>query len=346
MQRRAFGLAMAGLAVLSALGDEARAGKPAPGTAARPPRLRKGARVAVIAPASATFERLELEYAGDVLRALGLEPRFGEHTAHRYGYLAGEDAQRAADVNGAFGDASIEAVFALRGGWGSGRMLPLLDYPLIARNPKLLIGYSDITALLLAVQAKCGLTGVHGPNLLSDWNPYVVDLLRRLLFEGERVEYRPWKPETDSLATMQGRIQTLVPGVAEGRLVGGNLTVLATLVGTPYLPDLRGCLLFLEDVHEAVYRIDRALMQLRLAGLLEQVAGIVFGGFSDVPPDPGYGSFTLDEVLEQHCRAVNKPAFLGAAFGHVAQNSPLPLGVRARMDAASGVVRLLEPAVS
>jgi muramoyltetrapeptide carboxypeptidase len=300
----------------------------------------------VVAPASATFERIELEYAGDVLRALELEPRFGEHTARRFGYLAGEDAQRAEDFNRAFGDRSIDAVFALRGGWGSGRMLPLIDFPLIARNPKLLFGYSDITALLLAVQARCGLTGIHGPNLLSDWNPFVVDLLKRLVFDAEAVEYRAFRPQTDSLASMEGRIQTLVPGVAEGRLVGGNLTVLAALVGTPYMPDLRGCLLFLEDVHEAIYRLDRAMTQLRLAGLLEQVAGIVFGGFSDIPREDGFGGFTLTEMLEQHCRAVKKPAYLGAAFGHVAHNSPIPLGVRARMDADAGVLRLLEPAVS
>jgi muramoyltetrapeptide carboxypeptidase len=225
-------------------------------------------------------------------------------------------------------------VFALRGGWGSGRLLPLLDYAAIARTPKLTLGYSDITALLLALNARSGLVGVHGPNLLSDWNPFVVEVLRELLFEGKRVEYRPHRPETDSLATLEGRIQTLVPGVAEGELVGGNLTVFSSLIGTPYLPDMRGKLLFLEDVHEAVYRIDRAMTQLRLAGILDQVSGVVFG------------EFTLGEVLEQHCRAAGKPAFLGAAFGHVPENSAIPVGVRARMDAVAGVVSLLEPVVS
>ena len=127
---------------------------------------------------------------------------------------------------------------------------------------------------------------------------------------------------------------------------GFEFSVLASLVGTPYLPDLRGCILFLEDVHEQVYRIDRALTQLRLAGLLEQVNGIVFGEFRDIPPENGFGEFALYELLGQHCRAVGRPAFLGAAFGHVANNSPLPLGVPAEMDAEAGTLRLLEAAVS
>ncbi len=309
-------------------------------------RLRKGDVVCVVAPASVTFEKIEIEYAADVLRALGLEPRFGANVSTRFGYLAGEDAARASDINAAFADPSVAAVFALRGGWGSGRLLPLLDYSAIARTPKLVLGYSDITALLLALNARAGLVGVHGPNLLSDWNPFVVEILRALIFEGKRIEYRPRRPETDSLATLEGRIQTLVPGVAEGELVGGNLTVFSSLVGTPYLPDMRGKLLFLEDVHEAVYRTDRAMTQLRLAGILDQVSGVVFGEFKDIPPENGYGEFTLGEVLEQHCRAAGKPAFLGAAFGHVPENSAIPVGVRARMDASTGVVSLLEPVVS
>ncbi len=309
-------------------------------------RLRKGDVVGVVAPASVTYETIEIDYAGDVIRALGLEPRFGANVSKRFGYLAGEDEARAADINAAFADPGITAVFALRGGWGSGRLLPKLDYAAIARTPKLLLGYSDITALLLALYARSGVIGVHGPNLLSDWNPFVVEVLRDLLFEGKRVEYLPHKPETHSLATMEGRIQTLVPGTAEGELLGGNLTVLSSLVGTPYLPDMRGKLLFLEDVHEAVYRIDRAMTQLRLAGVLAQVSGLIFGEFKDIPPENGYGAFTLAEVLEQHCRAVGKPAFLGAAFGHVSRNSAIPVGITARMDATSGSIKLLEPVVA
>jgi muramoyltetrapeptide carboxypeptidase len=337
-------LVLAGAFGLAAAAVQPRA--MARATTPRYRRLRKGDVVAVVAPASVTYEKIELDYAGDVLRALGLEPRFGANVAKRFGYLAGEDGARAADINAAFADPAVAAVFALRGGWGSGRLLPLLDYAAIARTPKLTLGYSDITALLLALNARSGLVGVHGPNLLSDWNPFVVEVLRELLFEGKRVEYRPHRPETDSLATLEGRIQTLVPGVAEGELVGGNLTVFSSLVGTPYLPDMRGKLLFLEDVHEAVYRIDRAMTQLRLAGILDQVSGVVFGEFKDIPPENGYGEFTLGEVLEQHCRAAGKPAFLGAAFGHVPENSAIPVGVRARMDAVAGVVSLLEPVVS
>lgn len=333
------------LLVASALAAAAPALAFARSARALPRRLAPGDTVMVVAPAGVTYERIELEYAGDVLRALDLEPRFAPNVGSRFGYLAGEDAARAEGITQAFLDDSVAAVFALRGGWGTGRLLPLLDYRAIARHPKILLGYSDITALLLALRARCGFVGIHGPNLLSDWNPHVVGLLRRLLFAGERVEYHPVKPETSSLASMEGRIQTLVPGRASGELVGGNLTVLASLVGTPYLPDLRGALLFLEDVHEPVYRIDRALTQLRLAGLLDRVNGIVFGAFSKIPPESGYGDFALYEVLEQHSRAAGKPAFLGAAFGHIPANSPLPLGVRAEMDAESGRLALLEAAV-
>jgi muramoyltetrapeptide carboxypeptidase len=342
MRRREFGIGALALAAGTTLGARAVVAT----ESRRPRRLRKGDTVMVVAPASVSYEPLELEYAGDILRALGLEPRFGEHVRERFGYLAGEDAKRAADINRAFTDRAVDAVFALRGGWGSGRLLPHLDYAAIARAPKLLLGYSDITALLLALHQRSQLIGVHGPNLLSDWNPFVVDVLRRLLFEGEQLEYRPYRPKTDSLTTMEGRIQTLVPGRAEGVLVGGNLTVLASLVGTPYLPSMDGCLLFLEDVHEAVYRTDRSLTQLALAGILERVNGVIFGSFSDIPPQDGYGAFALYEILEQHCRAAGKPAFLGASFGHTRHNAPLPVGVRAAMDADTGIVRLLEPAVS
>ena len=342
-RRELFGAAcVLGSASLLAHAQKASAAAPDP---LKPQRLRKGDAVTVVAPARVGYERIELEYAGDILRALGLEPRFGGNIGKRFGYLAGLDAERAHDINQAFADPAIKGVFAMRGGWGSGRLLPLLDYRAMTDNPKILLGYSDITALLLAAYRRSGLVGVHGPNILSDWNPFVVDLLQRLLFEGEEIEYRPQRPQTDSLATLEGRIQTLVPGSARGRLIGGNLTVLAALVGTPYLPQLDGCLLFLEDVHEPVYRIDRALTQLRLAGLLERANGIIFGAFRDIPLETGYGDFALYEVLEQHCQAVGKPAFLGASFGHLAQNSPLPLGVEARMDAASGVIRLLEAAV-
>ena len=205
----------------------------------RPRRLKAGDRVGLVAPASANFQSVDIEIAQEVARAFSLEPRLGAHVRDRHGYLAGRDEDRAADVNGFFADASVSALFAIRGGWGCARVLPLIDWDLVRRNPKVVTGYSDITALHCALHAKTGLVSFHAPTLLSGWPPFSVENFRRVVFEGEAVTMANPPGDEERLVQRENRTRTITPGTARGRLLGGNLTVLTALMGSPYLPGLR-----------------------------------------------------------------------------------------------------------
>ncbi len=318
----------------------------APPALLKPPRLRPGDTIGLCCPAAPAYNRETVQVAIESLQALGFKTKLSTHFYDRYGYLAGSDAHRAADLNAHFADPAVHAVLAMHGGWGCARLLPLIDYDQIRRTPKILLGYSDITALLLAINAKTGLVTMHGPEGAATWNTFTVDWFRRVLLLGEAVTLRNPIAPGDNLTQKTDRITTLRPGTARGLLLGGNLTVLSHLVGTPYLPDWRGSILFLEDVHESVYRVDRMLMHLKLAGILEQVAGVVFGKCTQCEPDSGgYGSLTLDEVLREYILPLNVPAFSGAMIGHIADKFTVPVGLMAEMDATTGTIRLLEPAV-
>ena len=313
----------------------------------KPPRLRPGDTVGLVEPAGFTDDSFDLDLVMETVRAMGLVPKPAPHLMARYGYLAGDDKARAADVNGMFADDGVRAVFAVRGGWGCARILPLLDYKTIRANPKLLIGYSDITALHMALAARAGFPTIHGPNAASAWGKLSWDSFRALAFEGATPHYRNPEASEDRLVQRRWRSNVIRPGKATGRLLGGNLTVLAALVGTPYLPSFDGAILFLEDIDEAEYRIDRMLTQLKLAGVLGKIAGVVFGQCTDCRASgPSYGGFTLGQVLEQHLAPLGVPAFAGALFGHVADQFSLPVGCRAEIDAEVGTIRVLEPAVA
>ncbi|HTU10363.1 MAG TPA: LD-carboxypeptidase [Allosphingosinicella sp.] len=312
----------------------------------RAPRLRPGDVVGLIEPAGFTADAFDLEAIQATIRAMGLVPRPAGNILARYGYLAGRDEERAAPINALFGDPEVRAIFAVRGGWGSARVLPHLDFDRIRANPKLLIGFSDITALHLALAARTDCPTIHGPNAASAWGRLSWDSFRRLAFEGETPTWSVPAGGDDRLAPRAG-IRTFHPGRASGPLLGGNLTVLSALVGTPYLPSFDGAILFIEDVDEAQYRIDRMLTQLRLAGILGRVAGVVFGQCTDcVNRGSNLGGFTLSEVLAQHLAPLGVPAFQGALFGHVTDQFSLPVGVRAEIDATAGTIRMLEPAVA
>ncbi len=319
---------------------------PAPAFArrnAKPPRLRAGDMAALVAPASAVSLPDELARAEHWVRGMGLIPSPGAHVGGRDGYLAGTDAQRAADINAMFADDEIRAIFAVRGGWGGARILPLLDWGLIRANPKLIIGYSDTTALHLAIAKRAGFPTLHAPNAASRWEKQSWDSLWRMAFAGSTPVLGGADAEIES--GREGR--TLVGGTATGTLLGGNLTILSTLMGTPWLPDFSGAILFLEDVNEAVYRVDRMLQQLRLAGVLDRVAGVVFGQCTRCDAnEPEYAGFTLDDVLQHHLGALGVPVFTGANIGHVRGQLSLPVGVEVELDAGARTIRLLEPVVS
>ncbi|MBA2772211.1 MAG: LD-carboxypeptidase, partial [Sphingomonas sp.] len=218
----------------------------AQGPARKPPRLRRGDTVGVIKPAGFLADEFDLQLALEAVAAMGLVPKPAPHLLARHGYLAGRDQDRAADVNAMYADESVRAVFAVRGGWGSARILPYLDFDLIRANPKLLIGFSDITALHLAFAARAGFPTIHGPNAGSPWGKLSWDYFKSLVFDGETPVYRNPPGTEDRLVQREWRTQTIRPGKAVGRLLGGNLTVLTALMGTPYLPQFDGAILFLE----------------------------------------------------------------------------------------------------
>jgi len=316
----------------------------AKGGVIRPKRLKEGDLVGLINPAGATSHPDSAEVAREALATLGLRAVFGEHLFDRYGYLAGKDEDRAADINTFFADPEVDAVLALRGGWGCNRLLPYLDYDLIGKNPKILMGMSDITGLLLAVHTKTGLVDFYGPTA-GNWSEFTTDEVKRVLFDADAVVMSNMVESTDRQVPTENRVITINPGKARGRLLGGNLSVLVALGGSEYLPDFRGSILFLEDVHEEVYRVDRMLTQLALAGVLAQVAGFVFGRCSDCEPGQSYGSLTLEEVLTDHFGPLGIPGWYGSMIGHIKDKFTVPLGIDAEIDADAGTIKLLQPAV-
>ncbi|MEO1067986.1 MAG: LD-carboxypeptidase [Cyanobacteria bacterium J06638_6] len=313
----------------------------------KPPRLRGGDVVGIVSPAGATFEDDRLDLVVEAVKALGFVPEVAPHAMARYGYLAGTDTERAADLNAMFADPAVKALLPIRGDWGSARILPYLDYETMRANPKVIIGFSDISALLLGIYAQTGLVTFHGPHGITSWRPEQVEPLRRILINGEALTYSNplLGADQDRLMRDQGRIQTITPGSATGPLIGGNLSVISGIVGTPYLPDTTGAILFLEDVGEPPYRIDRMLTQLKLAGVLDGLAGFVFGQCKACGPGQSYGSLTLEEILRDHIQPLGIPAYGGAWIGHVEPLWTLPIGGSLTMDAVAGTLQMQAPAV-
>ncbi len=309
----------------------------------KPPRLREGDTVGLVAPASAVTLPDELDRAVHWVSGMGLVPKVGEHVGDQDGYLAGTDAARAADLNAMFADPEVRAIFAVRGGWGGARILPLLDWDAIRAHPKLLIGYSDTTALHLAMAQRAGFPTLHAPNAASRWETASWESLWRIAFAGatpllggEDVERAAGRPA-----------RTLATGHARGPLLGGNLTILSTLMGTGWLPAFDGAILFLEDINEEPYRVDRMLQQLRLAGVFDRVAGVVFGQCTRCSVrDADYAGFTVEDVLDRHLAGLGKPVVAGFNSGHVTNQLSLPVGVRVELDAGERTLRMLEPAVA
>jgi muramoyltetrapeptide carboxypeptidase len=351
MKRRRF-LKTAGLAGVAAgwpgLAESrtTSAGAAKPHNPVKPKRLKAGDTVALVSPSGATATRFEVTLVKENMEALGFKVKFGDHLLDRYGYLGGTDEDRAADLTAQFADPKVSGIVAMKGGWGCARMLPHLDYDLIRANPKVFIGYSDITALLLGLYAKTGLVGFHGPIGLDPWNSFTVGWFRRVIMDGEAVVMRNAADPTDRLTPREHRVQTIFPGETSGVLLGGCLSIVSTILGTPYVPSWKDAILFVEDVNEEIYRIDRMLTHLKLAGVLDQARGFIFGRCTDCGPGQGYGALTLEQVLDDHIKPLGIPAWYGSMIGHIPMKFTIPVGVPARIDAVEGTIALLEPAVS
>ena len=282
----------------------------------KPPRLRPGGRIGVISPAG-PVEESELQAGLENLTLAGFEIRLASHVYARKEYLAGGDEGRLADLHAMFRDRQINAIFCTRGGYGTLRLLQKVDYPMIRKNPKILMGYSDITALLLAVHKKTGLVTFHGPTV-RDLASGGAEDLRRLL--------QPLQKNHPLRLTL-GERSALIPGRAQGPLIGGNLTMLCHLLGTPFFPSLTGRILFLEDRGEPLYRIDRMITHLRLSGRVEGIAGIALGRFEECGEDTA-----LHELFRERFLDLQVPVATGLPVGHGESNSILPLGLSAELD--------------
>jgi muramoyltetrapeptide carboxypeptidase len=314
----------------------------------KPKALRAGDMVGVIAPGTAVPDPDRLALVEPTLKFFGLRARVGKYVAAGSGHVSRTVAERVDDLHAMFRDPDVKAVFCIRGGYGSMQLLDHIDYDLIRRNPKIFIGYSDITALHLAINRHANLTTFHGPIVLSSFTDYTQQNLRHALFDTKPLGKLTNPTESNALRP-EHPLRTIRGGTATGQLVGGNLSLVTALMGTPYEIETRGRVLFLEDVGEEPYRIDRMLTQLRLAGKLEQAAGIVFSECSECAPNDYKPSFawdsTLGEVLDNILGSARVPVFTGLTIGHTADQLTLPLGVTATLNADEKTLELKESGV-
>jgi muramoyltetrapeptide carboxypeptidase len=286
-----------------------------------PPPLLPGARVALVSPAGPLRSSAELDVAVEQARAFGWEPIVGAHALAKHGYLAGSDADRLHDLNVALRDERVDGVWCLRGGYGAMRLLDGIDVGAMRSRPRALIGYSDITALHTALSGPANVITFHGPTARSPLSAYSHDSLARAVVQ----QGDPCGTANDAKTVRTGR--------AEGRLVGGNLALLAALCGTPFAPDYTDAILVLEDIGEATYRIDRMLRQLSLSGALRKLAGIVYGRFTDGTDPADESSCELSDILREAADVAGVPAISGAPIGHIDDQWTIPIGAMAELDA-------------
>lgn len=308
-----------------------------------PPGLKKGDTIGIISPSATLFEEMPFQLAREVVQALGFKVKMGQHVGNRYGHLAGTDQERAKDLNAMFADPTVRGIICLRGGSGAARILDLIDYDVIKNNPKVFMGYSDITALHMAIYTQTGLITFHGPMASSTWPDYNASQFRTLFLERALPVWKNPQSKGDDLIVRYNRIRTISGGESAGELLGGNLSVLSGLAGSRYFPDFTGKIMFLEEVGEKLYRVDRMMSQLQLCGALEQLEGFIFGHCTECNPGEGYGALTLDEILDHYIKPLGIPAYSGAMIGHISRQFILPVGGRVRMDAAEGSFSLLQP---
>lgn len=308
----------------------------------RPKALQPGDCIGVVAPSSPVSGDEVVYQSQDWLHARGFRTMAGKSCFQRIGYLAGSDQCRADDINTMFSDKNVDGIICLKGGYGTPRILDMLDYELIARNPKVFMGFSDITALLTSITQRSHMVTFHGPMLAylpeQDLDNFSYESMIKAISTTSPI---------GRLANPEGvpEVKTLVGGCAEGVMVGGNLSLIASMIGTPYELDSCGKLLVIEEVNEEEYRVDRMLTQLRLAGTLEKSAGIILGTWSGCHTEKGYaGNQTLAEVFNDIIRPIGHPSIMDFQVGHCTPKITLPFGVRTRLDADNGIVEVMEPA--
>lgn len=313
----------------------------------KPPHLELGDTVAIVAPASAPPDPEAIDKCVEAVRELGFKPMLGKNARRRWGFLAGTDEQRAGDLMSAFSNPKVRGIFSVRGGYGTARLLSMLDYDLIREHPKVLAGYSDLTSLHCALLKKSALATFHGPMLNSEF-------IHEDLPSFTRKSFMRALTETEGPGSIRagygGKVTTLKGGRAGGILIGGNITLLCGSLGTKFLPSFKERILFFEDLDEVPYRFDRMLTQLLNAGILQQVAGVAIGinkGCKD-PKAAAAKEYrqTLEDVFRERLTPLGVPVVMNLPFGHVKHNATLPIGVRAVLDGDAGDLLLEESGVS
>lgn len=301
----------------------------------KPKRLKLGDTIGVVAPASPTTEE-KLERVYRKLMQMGFNVVMGRSCFSKRGYLAGDDKTRAEDINKMFKNTEVDGIICLRGGYGSLRILDLLDYELIRTNPKVFVGYSDITALHIAINQISELVTFHGPmaaNLIEDTCNFTLESLYNFILNED------FKPSIENLSR---ELVAINGGIAEGQIIGGNLSLIASTIGTPYEINTKGKILFIEEIGEEPYRIDRMLTQLRLSHKLQDAVGIILGDFNNCVPENPHMSFTLEEVIDIYIRPLNKPTLMNLQAGHCKPTNTIPFGVKARLDVDKNEIVILE----
>ncbi|MCH6575607.1 MAG: LD-carboxypeptidase [Bacteroidetes bacterium] len=308
----------------------------------KPAKLKTGDVIGIIAPASAPVDPTKLENGIRYIEKNGYRVELGKNISKINGYLAGTDQERADDLNSMFKNKNVKAIICLRGGYGASRILDKINYKLIRSNPKILVGYSEITALQMAILQKSGLVTFAGPMVATDFGneitSYTEDFFWRIVSSNKKIGRLKY-PDDDKLVS-------ITKGGASGRIIGGNLSVFAALIGTDYFPDLKGRILMIEEVDELPYKVDRLLNQLRLLKVFKQIKGIILGRFVDcIEHDTSKRTLTLGEVMEDYMKDLKIPVLYTFPHGHIKDKVTVPFGINIKMNASKGFVEYLESAV-
>ena len=305
-------------------------------------KLKFGDTIGLIAPSGAVRTEGAVARAVEETKRMGFKVKLGESAQQKYGYLSGTDEVRARDINNMFADDEVDAIICIRGGYGAMRILDKLDYEMIAKHPKIFAGFSDITALHIALLNRCDLATFHAPMAVGWADGPMDDFSRESMYKA----LMHAEPMGELVNPPEYEKKTVNPGIAEGTLVGGNLMLITSSLGTPWEIDTKGRILFIEEVSERTYCVDRMLTQLRLAGKFDDCAGVVFGDFADCNIEyPEFG-LTLEEIIRDVVAPCGKPIFTGLRCGHCSPKLTLPLGVKCRMDADACTLTGLDSAVT
>jgi muramoyltetrapeptide carboxypeptidase len=311
----------------------------------KPRRVSRGDVAAIVSPAGSVVSDSDINEAIQSVRKLGLVPKMGKNLGKRWGYLGGLDSERIQDFHDAFTDPTVNVVIPIRGGYGTSRLLPMIDFELIKRHPKAYIGYSDNTSLLLAMNQNSNLVTFHGPNALSDWTSYTRDNWKKVVMNASPagVFERPTRISLDE----DPDFARIYGGKTRGQLIGGNLSLMIQTLGTEWEVDTRGKIIFFEDVNEPLYKIDRMLTHLWLAKKLQVAAGFAIGHITNYKEETTNRSkVDLIDVIRDRFEPLGKPCYVGLTTGHISNMLTLPVGIEVELDADLGYLKAIESAVS